>query len=44
MNGWDIFTWFACAVLAGSALVIFAFFWRDIGDVLRGQRHDTDEE
>lgn len=44
MNGWDIFTWFACAALAGSALVIFALFLRDIGDVVRGHPRDTGEE
>jgi hypothetical protein len=44
VNGWDLFTWFSCAALAGSALVIFGFFLRDVGDVLRGQRRDTDEE
>ncbi len=38
MNGWDIFTYVSCALLAGSALVIFAFFLRDAGDIIRGSR------
>ena len=29
MNGWDVFTWVMALVLAGSALVIFAYFLRE---------------
>ena len=44
MNGWDVFTWITCAALAGSAVVIFAFFLRDARSILRGQRRDPDRE
>ena len=40
MNGWDLFTWLAAAALAGSAILIFAFFLRDAGAILRGERRD----
>jgi hypothetical protein len=43
MNGWDAFTWFCSIGLTGSAIVVFAFFLRDIGDVLRGSRPDDDD-
>ena len=43
MNGWDLFTWFACALLAASALVIFFAFLRDARGILRGQR-ERDED
>lgn len=38
MNGWDLFTWLNCVVLAGAALIIFCFFLRDVGGILAGQR------
>ena len=47
MNGWDIFTYVSCALLAGSALLIFAFFLRDAGDIIRGSQEEDaqlDEE
>jgi len=44
MNGWDLFTWICAAALAGSASVIFGFFLRDAGTILRGQNEDRDEE
>ena len=44
MNGWDLFTWISSAALAGSAVVIFAFFLRDAGAILRGKSEDRDEE
>jgi hypothetical protein len=40
MNGWDIFTYVCCALLAGSALLIFVFFLRDAGDVIRGSQEE----
>ncbi len=44
MNGWDLFTWFNCAVLAGTAIVIFGFFLKDARGILAGDRSDLDDE
>jgi hypothetical protein len=44
VNGWDLLTWLAAASLAGSASVIFVFFLRDAGDILRLQHDDDDDE
>jgi hypothetical protein len=44
MNGWDVFTWLSCLVLAGSAIVIFVYFLRDAGAILRRERRDRDDE
>ena len=38
MNGWDLFTWVSAAALAGSALLIFGFFLRDVGGIQRRER------
>ena len=43
MNGWDLFTWFSALALGLSAIVIFGFFLRDAGGVIRGNRDDTVE-
>ncbi len=43
MNGWDLFTWISSAALAGSAIVIFLYFLRDAGSILRGTENDRDE-
>jgi hypothetical protein len=43
MNGWDLFTWFNCAVLAGTAVVIFGYFLKDARSILTGQRSDVDD-
>ena len=42
MNGWDVFTWFNCAVLAGAAIAIFALFLKDARGILTGDRSDSD--
>ncbi|HEX9813876.1 MAG TPA: hypothetical protein VGB31_02890 [Myxococcota bacterium] len=42
MNGWDLFTWFNCVVLAGDAIIIFGFFLRDAKGILAGQQSDVD--
>jgi hypothetical protein len=42
MNGWDLFTWFNCVVLAGVAIIIFGFFLKDAKGILVGDRSDTD--
>ena len=42
MNGWDLFTWFNCAVLAGAALVIFGFFLKDARGIFSDHRSDAD--
>lgn len=43
MNGWDLFTWFNCAVLAGTAVVIFGFFLKDARSILTGDRGAIDD-
>jgi hypothetical protein len=40
MNGWDLFTWIMIVTLGVGATIIFGFFLRDLGDVLKGQRGD----
>lgn len=35
MNGWDAFTWFNAVVLVVVTSLIFIFFLRDAGKVLR---------
>ncbi len=42
MNGWDLFTWFNCVVLAGVAIAIFGFFLKDAKGILMGHRSDAD--
>ena len=42
MNGWDLFTWFNCVVLAGVAIAIFVFFLKDARGILTGHRSDAD--
>ena len=42
MNGWDLFTWFNCVVLAGAAIAIFCFFLKDAKGILMGDRSDAD--
>ncbi len=44
MNGWDLFTWFNCALLAGSATVIFLLFLKDARGILSGQGRESDGE
>ena len=43
MNGWDVFTWVSAAALAVSALLIFGFFLRDVGGILRRERRSMEE-
>ena len=43
MNGWDIFTYLMCGVLAVRSVTIFALFLRDAGDILRGNRGQDEE-
>jgi len=44
MNGWDLFTWFNCAILAGTAVVIFVLFLRDAKGIFTGNRGEVDAE
>lgn len=37
MNGWDLFTWFNSALLAGVAVVIFVLFLKDARGILSGK-------
>jgi len=41
MNGWDLFTWINCVILAGSAIIIFFLFLRDSKGILGGGRSDA---
>ncbi len=40
MNGWDLFTWICALVLAGSAVIIFAYFLRDARTILKRDKPD----
>jgi len=42
MNGWDLFTWFLCVILAGAAISIFGLFLKDAKGILTGHRGDAD--
>lgn len=44
MNGWDLFTWLASALLAGSALVIFALFLKDARGLLERAERPEDSD
>jgi len=44
MNGWDIFTYLMCVALGVSAVLIFGFFLKDAGAILRGDSRDSDDE
>ena len=44
MNGWDLFTWFNSAVLAGTAVVIFGFFLKDARSILTGDRSAIEDD
>ena len=42
MNGWDLFTWFNCVILAGAAIAIFGLFLKDAKGIFTGHRSDAD--
>ncbi len=42
MNGWDLFTYLMCAVLAVSSVVIFVLFLKDAGEIIRGESQEED--
>jgi len=44
MNPRDLFTWISAALLAGCAIVIFAFFAKDARKIFEGDRRDRDED
>ena len=44
MNGWDIATWLSAVALAGSAVVIFAFFLRDARSIFNREMHGHPDE
>ena len=44
MNGWDLFTWVSALALGGSAVLIFGFFLRDAGAILKRERRDPEHE
>jgi hypothetical protein len=41
MNGWDVLTWMCSAGLALTAVLIFGFFLRDAGAIIRGEGRET---
>ena len=44
MNGWDLFTWIMALVLAGSAVIIFAYFLRDARGILKRESEEQNDE
>ncbi len=36
MNRWDLLTWISVVVLGAGSVVIFGFFLRDLGGILKG--------
>ena len=42
MNGWDVFTWLNAAALAVAAVVIFGYFLRDAGKILKREGRGED--
>ncbi len=42
MNGWDLFTWFNCVVLAGAAITIFGLFLKDAKGIITCNRNNAD--
>ena len=42
MNGWDLFTWFNSAMLAGAAVAIFLLFLKDASGILSGRGRERD--
>lgn len=42
MNAWDLFTWLMALLLAGSAIVIFAYFLRDAKGILNRDQEKPD--
>ncbi len=43
MNPWDLVTWIACVILAGSAVLIFGFFLKDARDLFDPGRRNLEE-
>ena len=43
MNGWDLFTWIMALVLAGSAVIIFAYFLRDARGIIKQESEEPDD-
>jgi hypothetical protein len=43
MNGWDLFTWICSVALGVSAILIFWFFLRDAGDLLKGKSRGSED-
>ena len=44
MNAWDLVTWLSSVVLAGCAVVIFAFFLRDARGILDQEGRADDDD
>ena len=44
MNGWDLFTYFMCGVLAVSAIVIFVLFLRDARSIIEGSAAEDEDD
>lgn len=44
MNPWDVVTWLSSAALAVSAVLIFAFFLRDVRSIFDREMHHPDDE
>ncbi len=44
MNGWDLFTYFCCVLLAGSAVAIFVLFLRDARELISSLGEEQPDE
>ena len=44
MNPWDVFTWMCAVALAGSGVVIFGFFLRDVRGILNRDLHHSHDD
>ena len=42
MNGWDVFTWLSAAALVVGAVVIFGYFLRDAGKILKREARNKE--
>ena len=42
MNPWDVFTWFCAVALVIGAVLIFAYFLRDAGKILKREGRDRE--
>ena len=44
MSRWDVLTWVSVVILSVGSVLIFAFFLRDLGGILKGGVADDDPD